>query len=148
MSEIGPTFASKLGQEHASLLGHLGCLEERPAPGTVDCAGLLVGRLREVQATLQRHFQFEEQGGYMSYILAEDAPHLYRAAQELLAEHGRLRDDLDKLITSAAGVPPESLVTAELREQVSQWVLLVRGHEGRENRLIHQACNQDIGTDD
>jgi hypothetical protein len=147
MSEMAPSFATELGDEHVSLLGQIGCLEERPEPGTADCAGLLVGRLTEVQAGLQRHFRFEEEGGYMSRILA-DAPYLYRAAQELLAEHGRLSDSLDSLITSAAGVPPESLVTPALREQVSQWVLLVRGHEARENRLIQQACNQDIGTDD
>jgi hypothetical protein len=148
MSETAPSFTTQLGHEHVSLLTHLSCLEEEVGPKTADCSGILLDRLREVRATLQSHFHFEEQGGYMSYILAEDAPHLYRAAQELLAEHGRLRDDLEKLIASAAGVPPESLVTAAVRERVNHWVQLVRGHEGRENRLINQACNQDIGADD
>jgi hypothetical protein len=147
MSEIAPSFATELSHEHVSLVRQLGCLEERPEPGTADCAGLLAGRLREVQASLQRHFHFEEQGGYMSHFLAE-APYLDRAARDLLAEHGRLSDYLDSLITSAGGAAPESLVTPDLRVQVRQWVLLVRGHEARENRLIQQACNQDIGTDD
>jgi hypothetical protein len=146
MPEIAPSFATELGHEHVSLLRQLECLEETPQQETADCAGLLVGRLREVQASLERHFHFEEQGGYMSHILA-DAPHLDRTARELLAEHGRMSGYLDSLITSAAGVPPESLVRPDLREQVRQWVLLVRGHEARENRLIQQACNQDIGTD-
>jgi hypothetical protein len=147
MSEIAPSFATELGHEHTSLLRQLACLEERPEPGTADCAGLLVGRLREVYASLQRHFHFEEQGGYMSHILA-DAPYLDRSARDLLAEHGRLSNYLDSLITAVAGVPPESLVTPDLKEKVKQWVLLVRGHEARENRLIQQACNQDIGADD
>jgi hypothetical protein len=147
MAEIAPSFASELGDEHVSLLGQLGCLEERPEPGMADCAGRLVVRLTEVQGNLHRHFRFEEEGGYMSRILA-DAPYLYRAAQELLAEHRRLSDFLDVLITSAAEVSPESLVPPTLRDQVSQWVLLVRGHEARESRMIQQACNQDIGTDD
>jgi hypothetical protein len=147
MSEVAPSFATELNHEHVSLLRQLGCLEERPQAGTADCAGLLLERLREVQAGLKRHFHFEEQGGYMSHILA-DAPYLDRTARELLAEHGRLSDYLDSLITSAAAVPPESLVTPDLREKVKQWVLLVRGHEARENRLVQQACNQDIGTDD
>jgi hypothetical protein len=147
MSEIAPPFAAELGDAHVSLLGQLACLEERSEPGTADCAAFLVRRLREVQTSLQCHFLFEEEGGYMSRILA-DAPHLHRAAQELLAEHGRLSDSLSSLIAAAAAIEPESGVTAALRAQVSQWVLLVRGHEARENRLIQQACNQDVGTDD
>jgi hypothetical protein len=147
MSELTPSFATELGHEHASLLRQLAWLVEWPGPGKADRAGPLLERLREVRAILQRHFLFEEQGGYMSHVLA-DAPHLDRAARELLAEHGRLGDGLDSLITSAAGVPPESPVAPDLRERVRQWVLLVRGHETRENRLIQQACNQDIGTED
>jgi len=146
MSEIAPSFATELGHEHVSLLRLLGCLEEKPEPGTANCAGLLAGHLREVQASLQRHFHFEEEGGYMSHFLT-DAPHLDRTARELLTEHGRLSKCLESLIRSAAGVPPESLVTPDLREQVRQWVLLVRRHEARENRLIQEACNRDIGTD-
>jgi hypothetical protein len=147
MSEITPSFATELGHEHASLLRQLVYLEEGPETGKADCAGPLVGSLREVRAVLHRHFHFEEQGGYMSHILA-DAPYLDRTARELLAEHSRLGDRLDSLITSAAGVPTGSPVAPDLREQVRQWVLLVRGHEARENRLIQQACNQDIGTED
>ena len=147
MSDIAPSFAAELGDAHASILGQLACREEGPEPGTVACAGLLVRRLIEVQASLQCHFRFEEEGGYMSRILA-DAPYLHRAAQELLAEHGRLSDYLASLIAFAAAFPPESLVTPALREQAHQWLLLVRGHEARENRLIQQACNLDIGTDD
>jgi hypothetical protein len=100
-----------------------------------------------VQAELERHFRFEEQGGYMSQILAS-APYLDRAAGELLAGHGRLSDQLEALIKAAAAVPPESLLTPELREQVKQWVLRVREHEAGETRLIQQACNQDIGPED
>src|SRR6516165_10713727 len=127
MSETAPSFTTQLGNEHVSLLTHLGCLEQKAGPETADCAGLLLDRLREVQATLQRHFHFEEQGGYMSYFVAEDAPYLYRAAQELLAEHARLSDALDSLMSAAAGAQPESAVTPELRKQVSQWVQQVRG---------------------
>jgi hypothetical protein len=148
MPQNAPSFATLLGHEHVSLLTHLGCLEEKPGPETEDRAAVLVGRLREVRVTLQHHFEFEEQGGYMSYFVAEDAPDLYRAAQELLAEHDRLRTDLDALITTAAALPPESLVTPALREQVRPWVQQVRKHEACENRLIYQACNQDIGTAD
>jgi hypothetical protein len=148
MSEVASTFATELGHEHLSLLGLLDRLEEKVEPASAGCAGLLVGLLKEVQATLQRHFRFEEQGGYMSYIMAEDAPYLYRAAQELLLEHGRLSDGLESLIASAAGVAPESSVPTTLQEQVRHWVRLVRDHEARENRLIHQACNQEIGADD
>jgi hypothetical protein len=147
MAEVAPSFATELSHEHASLLGQLCSLEEVPEGPSTDCAGPLAGRLRAAQASLQRHFHFEEQGGYMSQVLA-DAPHLYRAARELLAEHGRMAHDLDSLIAAAASVPPGSPVTPAMREQVRQWVRMVRAHEARENQLIQQACNQDIGTDD
>jgi hypothetical protein len=147
MAETAPSFAAELGREHASLLDHLRRLQEGPEPGTADCAGPLVGLLTEAQASLNRHFRFEEQGGYMNQVLAE-APHLYHAAQQLLAEHGRMSDSLDALIATAAAAPPETPVPPSLREQLKQWVVWVYRHEAGENQLVHQACNQDTGTDD
>jgi hypothetical protein len=100
-----------------------------------------------MQARLRRHFQFEQQGGYMSHILAE-VPHLEHSAHALLEEHRRLSDHLDSLIVAVAAAPLDSLVTPTWREEVRHWVRLVRDHEAHETRLIQEACNQDIGTKD
>jgi len=145
MPQIPLAFAAELGHEHGSLLELLSRLEAATQPGTEGGTGPLPALLREVQANLRRHFDFEEQDGYMSQALT-DAPHLYNAAQELLAEHGRMAADLNALITFAAAA--EGAVTPTLQVQVRQWVLLVRRHEARENSLIQKACNQDIGADD
>lgn len=140
------SFADELKHEHVSLLDQLRFLEEEIELRPADRYKTLLGRLKELQASLCRHFHFEEQGGYMSQIL-DDAPHLHHAAQALLAEHARISTNLDSLIASVACLSPECPVTP-LRGQLRQWVLLVRDHESRENRLTQTACNQDIGADD
>jgi hypothetical protein len=141
------SFADDLKHEHVSLLDQLGLLEEGIASWPADCHETLLGSLLEVQASLRRHFHFEEQGGYMSQIL-DDAPHLHHAAQALLAQHARISIDLDSLIAAVAYLSPECPVTLPLRGQLKQWVQLVRDHESRENHLTQKACNEDIGADD
>lgn len=147
MPEITSSFADKLTHEHVSLLEQLAALEEEIGPRKADSIESLLRHLREAQVRLQRHFHFEEQGGYMSQLLA-DAPHLTHAAQALLAEHVRISADLESLITATASFQVDSLVTPPLRVQLRQWVLRVRDHEARENRLTQKACNEDIGADD
>jgi hypothetical protein len=146
MLHIASSFAAELHQEHVLLFGQLAMLEEKAEPGSTDRMGQLVVRLIEARESLQRHFHFEEQGGYMSQVLA-DAPHLSHAAHDLFEEHGRLSDNLDSLITLVGGISPETFVAPTLQGQVRELVRLVRGHEARENRLIQQACNQDLGSE-
>jgi hypothetical protein len=146
MSKFTLSFACELAREHAVLLGRLADLEKGAQLDAVPAAALL-DHLREVQGILRRHFDFEEQGGYMSHVLAA-APYLHRAAQELLDEHRRLSACLDALVRSAQGVPPLSVVAPSLQAQVVEWLRLVREHEGRENGFVQQASNRDIGADD
>jgi hypothetical protein len=147
MLETTASFVTELSQEHDSLLGQLSHVQEAFHEPTRGSASTLADRLQALKTSLLRHFFFEEQGGYMSQVL-EQAPHLYRSAQELLAEHHRLGLELDALIESAIAVPLDRLPPVALQQRVEQWMLLVRQHEARENQLIQGTCNQDLGTDD
>jgi hypothetical protein len=147
MLETTFSFVAELSQEHDSLLGQLSHVQEAFHEYLPGGASLLADRLRALKTSLLRHFFFEEQGGYMSQVL-EQAPHLHRSAQELLAEHHLLGLELDALIESASAVPPDRLPPVPLQQRVEQWMGLVRRHEAKENQLIQGTCNQDLGAED
>ncbi|MBL8797490.1 MAG: hemerythrin domain-containing protein [Planctomycetia bacterium] len=147
MQETAAAFAEELGHEHASLLKQLEELETMTAGSTVSAAGVLIESLRAVRAALHRHFLFEEKGGYMNHVLA-NAPQLHRRTEELLAEHTHIGRSVEELIGNAAAASPGAPISAEVCEQVRQWVKLVRGHEAGENKLVMEACCGDIGEED
>jgi hypothetical protein len=147
MPQTTPAFVAELSHEHVALLSQLARLEKGLVPQSADGAGNLAGRLRELRVCLHHHFDFEEEGGYMSQALA-DAPHLHHQVQALLEEHARLGELLDDLIAGSAGSAPEAPVPAAVCEGVRHWLHLVRSHESRENQLVQGVCNQDIGADD
>jgi len=147
MLETVTSFSAELSHEHASLLEQLRELEEAMATLGAQLGEPIADRLQALRANLQRHFHFEEQGGYMRHVL-DRAPHLHRTVEELLAEHHRLGQGLDELVELARAVPCGSLAPAMFRDRAQQWITLVSGHEARENRLVQEACNRDLGTDD
>jgi hypothetical protein len=73
------------------------------------------------------------------------APRLGRAIQQLAEDHRRLARSVDALIgevESATGLDER------IRDKVLGWVRDVRQHESRENDLVQDAFNVDIGTED
>jgi hypothetical protein len=93
---------------------------------------------------LTEHFRFEEQNGYMD-VVREREPRLERTIQQLAEEHGQLTRSLDALIKEAGKAT--SLGDA-LREAILSWIECVRQHEARENDLVQDAFDLDIGVED
>ena len=141
---IASAFRDDLCQEHASLLERLSGLEN-----TIESARgeKVAEHLRAIQDHLERHFQFEERGGYMKHVL-DQAPQLHQQTQDLLAEHGQLRRQVGELVAVASTLPHDRPLPDAFRHQVRQLLQTVRQHEARENRLVQETVNQDVGVDD
>jgi hemerythrin-like domain-containing protein len=133
-----------LGRAHTDLLDDLRRLEgaDRPASGAGPSE--LESRLAATQAHITEHFRFEEEGGYMD-ALRKDQPHLERAILQLAAEHRELAQAVAALLEQARAVRD---LDGKVRDAVREWIARVRRHETRENQLVQDAFNRDIGSDD
>lgn len=100
--------------------------------------------LGSVYTHLCAHFRLQEKGGFLNE-LREREPRLARTAWELLEEHRTLRQALDSL-------HGEANVAVSLddtfREKVRQWIANMRRHETRENDLLQDVVDLDIGAED
>jgi hypothetical protein len=144
MGMTEPSVAEALSQAHATLLDDLRELEEAARPAAGDGLAALCARLGATQARLTEHFRFEEHDGYM-HAVRERVPRLERTIQHLADEHGQLAQSLDDLLRESAAA---TSLAEPLRRQVRAWIERVRHHEARENDVVHEAFNRDIGTMD
>jgi nucleotide-binding universal stress UspA family protein len=137
--------AESLGRAHTALLGDLRRLEEaaRRASGEVG-PGELRARLRATQAHLTEHFRLEEQNGYMEAVRNRQ-PHLERTIQQLAGEHRELAQVLEALIEEGRSA---RCLGKPFRDEVHKWVERVRQHEARENDLVQDAFNLEMGAED
>ena len=127
---------------HAALLNDL--RELRAVLRTRGDVTPLFLRLERLQAHLTRHFRCEERGGYLEEVRRRE-PQRKRVIEELLADHRRLSQGL---ADSLDEVRWASRLSDGLRGRIRHWVLAVRRHEARENRLVQDTFNRDLGPED
>jgi hypothetical protein len=138
------SFVEALHQAHVALFGDLKDLENAAHAVLGAGSAAMMSHLERARMHITEHFRFEEQNGYMSVVL-EREPNLARAVEQLLDEHIQLALKLESLLERMkAGQPLEE----EFRDQVRAWVESVRQHEARENRLVQNAFNMDLGAED
>lgn len=110
----------------------------------------LVQRLSQMRDQLALHFALEEAYGYFDDPV-DVAPRLSHAAEQLRTEHRELYMELTNLVERA-----ERLVHSEQMATLALWIgpeflrfdEALRDHESRENDLIFEAFDTDIGTGD
>lgn len=110
----------------------------------------LVERLSQLRDQLALHFALEEAYGYFDDPV-EVAPHLCHAAETLRNEHRQLYMELTRIVERS-----ERLLHSEQLTTLALWLGpeflefdgAIRDHESRENELIFDAYDTDIGAGD
>lgn len=121
---------------------------QRPI-GPAHCRHL-AERLSELRDQLALHFALEEAYGYFDDPV-EVAPRLCHAAENLRSEHRRLYMRLTSIVDRA-----ETLQRTEQLATLALWLgpafldfdEALRDHESRENELIYEAYDTDLGAGD
>jgi signal transduction histidine kinase len=144
MQKSHKSLAEVIQRAHHMLLADLSRLEELGCTSARGSVAELNTQLRTVQTHLLRHFRLEEQDGYMDAVLKRD-PGQERAVQQVLSEHQQLSESLSALIKDLSD---RLRIEEALRLQLGEWIESVRQHESRENLLIENVFNQDIGAED
>ena len=133
-----------LRRAHKSLVEDLRKLDEGIRSPRVKGQGELVVQLADTRAHITEHFRFEEQNGYMDFVRKRE-PRLERTIQQLCEEHQELAQSLDALIEQARMATGRDDV---LREKIQAWIGRLHHHEARENEVVQDAVNRDIGAED
>ena len=136
--------AEALMRAHLALRKDLGKLEEAARPASGAGAAELRARLGATRTHVVEHFRFEEENGYLDAV-AKREPRLERAVQQLADDHRRLAQSLDALVEEARVAPH---LDDTFRGKVLTWMEQLRRHEDRENDLVQDAFNTDIGAED
>ena len=102
-------------------------------------------RLRDFRAHLQRHFELEEEGGFMSEIIRE-TPEAINKVKELEAEHRQFEKDLDGIIALLKEMQlMDHTRIQELKSKIRRLCVVLRRHEAAENELMQACFWMDIG---
>jgi hypothetical protein len=144
MGRTDNALVEALGRAHEGLLEDLRHLEGAAHPAAAEGLDGLRARLAATRAHLAAHFRFEEQNGYLDAVRKRE-PRLERAVQQLADEHRQLAESLEGLVREAGAA---TSLEDPLRQEVRAWIERVRQHEARENDLVQDAFNRDIGTED
>jgi hemerythrin len=132
-----------LREAHEALLVDMEKLEKTARDTGQDSLARLRPCLRVTRAHVVAHFRFEEESGYMDKVRQRE-PRLERAVQQLAEEHRQLTQSLDAILAEANAAPA---MTDALRDGIREWVECMRNHETRENHLVQEAFDFDIGAE-
>lgn len=125
-----------------------GLLAASPArpPTTRRLASLLA----ELRDQLAMHFSLEEAYGYFEHPVSV-APHLSEQAESLRRQHDEFYKDICQLAETAENFSSGNGKSRELQQVTSRFLEFygrLQDHEAKENDLIVQAYNVDIGVGD
>ncbi|MFQ5823029.1 MAG: hemerythrin domain-containing protein [bacterium] len=104
-----------------------------------------IWRLRDFKTHLLKHFDLEEEGGFMNEILSE-APEAMNQVKKLEAEHGQIVSDLDRILSDLKEMQEKDISKLDgIRNCVIQLISTIRAHETAEDNLIQTVYYQEYG---
>jgi iron-sulfur cluster repair protein YtfE (RIC family) len=144
MSELTNDFSNALIHAHRDLLQHIKKLNDLVNAKQWLSALALRRELELIRDELTEHFRFEEEGGYMSAVVQRQ-PQMANAIGELRNDHDSLAITLNGFIER---IGPSFLPHDEFLSEIHDWMNSLREHETRENRIVQEAFNMEIGGGD
>lgn len=139
-----------LREHRADLEDSIGGLQEALATpvGEIDSwQGKVHAALLEFKQEVEVHAEVTEAPDGLYEDLRSKAPRLSNHVDGLIREHGKFRDDVNKLLAQQeAGL--DSTETISYIQSVNELVESIRKHRQRAIDLIYQAYGVDIGGDE
>lgn len=96
---------------------------------------------------LQHHFELEEKGGYFTEAI-QHAPQLSSKAENLVEEHTDLANCAREILESTQAELGSDAWWQEVGEQFQKLRKELLTHERDEDRLIQEAYQRDLGSND
>jgi hemerythrin-like domain-containing protein len=144
MEKTALSATEALSRAHTALREDLRRLDETVRRAAADDCPSVRACLDATRAHITEHFRIEEENGYLGTVRKRE-PRLEHAIQQLVEEHRQLTRSLQALIATANA---DATVDEAFRTEVRKWIDHIRRHEKRENDLVQEAFNLDIGPED
>lgn len=107
----------------------------------LDC----LWQLRDFRNCLLKHFDLEEEGGFMADVLRV-AAHEARKINELKGEHDEMIDLLDEILNNFKELSDKDAARLEsIRSQLNELIQMLREHENDENNLLQRTYYREYG---
>lgn len=108
----------------------------------------LIWLLRDFKNALQKHFDLEEEGGFMTDVV-KIAPQNINAVQKLESEHETMNAMMKEILTALKNQEEKDDLKLEtLRRRIGEFFEVLESHEAAEGNLIESTYLQDEGMAD
>ena len=148
MTEVScsETGCQPLLDEHLEMHGLLDEIRAMLAAKESDF-GEVASRLARARDLLTQHFEHEEAEGYFFHVIRV-APQYKLLVDSLCQEHPKLSEQITALVEEAEQLPGSDACWGYVERQFKAFSFQLSRHESKENRMVQQAYNRDIGTSD
>lgn len=143
--------AEKIAKDHESIRRYIGALNllemtEVDAKEFFDWKLEFIWQLRDFKNRLLKHFDLEEEGGFMEDIV-KVAPHLSRKVSGLKVEHDQILMSLDEILFKLKRMKKKNDTELEqVQFELNDVITSLRDHENEENILMQQAYYREFGS--
>ncbi len=143
--------AEKIAKDHESIRRYIGALNlsemtEVDAKEFFDWKLEFIWQLRDFKIRLLKHFDLEEEGGFMEDIV-KVAPHLSRKVSGLKVEHDQILMSLDEILFKLKRMKKKNDTELEqVQFELNDVITSLRDHENEENILMQQAYYREFGS--
>ena len=151
---LPPSVAELIRADHEALRSSLGdlatLLSPDPPSGDDFVAWKLevLGRLRDFQADLLKHFDLEEEISYQGQLVAQ-APQYACRITCLEEEHSKIAGDLSHVIATVKRVSGlDTPILIRLDERLQSVLTALHNHEADERELLQDMYYQEFGVAD
>ncbi len=150
MANSKPSIVSQVEDEHVVLKQEMGALslfamQEKTNNDFGDWRLQFVWQLRDFKNRLLKHFDLEEEGGFMRDVL-DVSPQSFNKVEELKAEHEEIASDLERITATIRGMRERNSETLQtVRSDLNDIITVLRKHESDENQLIQRAYYREYG---
>ncbi len=146
---INAAFLQEIKDDHhelRQLMHHTAAIFNRPTWMRIEY-DRLVDLFSKLRDQLAMHFSLEEAFGYFEDAISS-APHLAKRAEQLRSQHLELYAALCRLVERAEQLlyhEAPAIAFSRLAEGYQEFASSLHEHERRENELILQALDDDLG---
>ncbi|MFM8803385.1 MAG: hemerythrin domain-containing protein [Planctomycetia bacterium] len=117
-------------------------------PPTLELRTALLTCLKELRRHLAEHFAQEERGGFLEEAVTR-VPRLSAAVRSILGQHPALLAELDALIREFENTPLQAAAWAAAWSRADRAFEVfsdhMTAHERRENAVVQEGYNEDLG---
>jgi len=147
------SFAKQLKKEHAYIHEIIKKIEKRvamigPQRPALEWGSSLLENLSSLREHLEKHFEFEEMGGFMEEVM-KALPNVSPQVESLRRDHQILAFEINDLYKRAETLILDNGPTSrEMGEDIKHFLHSLGEHERKENELILHVFLDDVGMID